>query len=337
MKSFFIKLLYFIIPILLVISIFIISDVFKIFGFQDYYNNDQVIGLNREMISTRTFTHFNKQLKYNSFIFGSSKSTAFKTHTWKQYLPNDARCFHFDANAESLYGINAKLKFIDQHSNRIKNTLIILDKRIMLSTDISLEHFRIPIPEMSGRSNFEFYTLYFKNFIDPIFIYSLIYYSITEQYKTWMEAYILPKSKIKNTSTPITGDFYYTPNDNEIKLDSNHYYQSKINAGVFDRKLNSKTKISNEQYEKVSELLNSIYFYLQKHKSNYTIIISPDFNQKVIDPTLKHLLIEKFGKNSVFDFSGKNEFTSNISNYYENIHYRPILADKLLEIVYKAK
>ena len=42
----------------------------------------------------------------------------------------------------------------------------------------------------------------------------------------------------------------------------------------------------------------------------------------------------KVGKENVFDFSGINEYTNDIHNYYERGHYRPILGARLLQKVY---
>ncbi|MBP7266283.1 MAG: histidine kinase, partial [Bacteroides sp.] len=42
-----------------------------------------------------------------------------------------------------------------------------------------------------------------------------------------------------------------------------------------------------------------------------------------------------FGKRNVFDFTGINEYTEDIHNYYEPGHYRPALGKRLMEKIYE--
>ena len=70
---------------------------------------------------------------------------------------------------------------------------------------------------------------------------------------------------------------------------------------------------------------------LQKHNVNYRIIISPLYEQIKLNPTDVNVLNELFGKNYVYDFSGKNELTEPVGNYYENSHYRSFIAAKLFQ------
>jgi hypothetical protein len=41
-----------------------------------------------------------------------------------------------------------------------------------------------------------------------------------------------------------------------------------------------------------------------------------------------------FGNNNVFDYSGVNDYTNSIYNYYEASHYRPVVGRQILEAVY---
>jgi hypothetical protein len=58
------------------------------------------------------------------------------------------------------------------------------------------------------------------------------------------------------------------------------------------------------------------------------------YDQLRIDKTDLNYLEQLFGKSNVFDFSGKNIFTENIGNYYEDSHYRPHVAQKIMEYIY---
>jgi hypothetical protein len=52
-----------------------------------------VIVPNRDYVSTETFIRNNPHYHYNSFIFGSSRTMAFKPARWKKYLTQDAEPF----------------------------------------------------------------------------------------------------------------------------------------------------------------------------------------------------------------------------------------------------
>lgn len=65
------------------------------------------------------------------------------------------------------------------------------------------------------------------------------------------------------------------------------------------------------------------------------IIISPDYLQVNINPADVKTLKRFFGKRNVFDFTGINEYTEDIHNYYEPGHYRPALGKRLMEKIYE--
>ena len=87
-------------------------------------------------------------------------------------------------------------------------------------------------------------------------------------------------------------------------------------------------------WETQTELLKEIDQICRKHNTSVKIIISPDYNQISINPADVEILKDIFGYENVFDFSGINEYTNDIHNYYERGHYRPILGARLLQKVY---
>jgi len=54
-----------------------------------------------------------------------------------------------------------------------------------------------------------------------------------------------------------------------------------------------------------------------------------------LDSIYKQMLIDVFQKENVFDYSGKNEWTEPIGNFYETSHYRPFVARRIMSQVYK--
>jgi hypothetical protein len=47
------------------------------------------------------------------------------------------------------------------------------------------------------------------------------------------------------------------------------------------------------------------------------------------------LLYDIFGEENVYDYSGVNTITNEISNYYEASHYRVHIADAILKEMYR--
>ena len=124
--SFLKKLLLFISPVLLLASSYFVFDPFHVLISYDAYSDNYLQSYNRNRIGTQIFLNNNKEQAYNSFIFGSSKSSVFYTKNWSKYI-NDETPFHFDASNEVISGIYGKVKFIDKQGNDIKNALLIFD------------------------------------------------------------------------------------------------------------------------------------------------------------------------------------------------------------------
>ncbi len=59
------------------------------------------------------------------------------------------------------------------------------------------------------------------------------------------------------------------------------------------------------------------------------------YDQIPLEKEQLNLLYDIFGKENVYDFSGKNEFTESVFNYYENSHYRPHVAAEIMDIIYE--
>ncbi|MDP4115874.1 MAG: hypothetical protein Q8903_07050 [Bacteroidota bacterium] len=81
-------------------------------------------------------------------------------------------------------------------------------------------------------------------------------------------------------------------------------------------------------------MLYDVKRILIKNKSNYRVVISPLYDQIKFSDKDMNILMSVFG-DKLFDFSGKNKFTESMTNYYEASHYRPIVGDSILSIIYK--
>ena len=212
MKKFFFKLSLVLIPIFFVLFFYILIDPFKvIYKYDSYYesNKQSYIVLNRDFVSFETFINNYPKYKYDSFIFGNSRSQFYKINTWKKYI-NNRPCFHFDAFAESLYGIYVKIKYLNSNNIKIANALLVLDCAYLLervtnsSGRLYLKH-----PELSGQNKLDFQFENFNAFLSLDFLILFWQHTIMGR--------VTPK--ILDTNL-----FAYDLPTNEVRWDFLYYY-----------------------------------------------------------------------------------------------------------------
>jgi hypothetical protein len=334
MNNFIFKILKFNLIFVLVLFIVIYLDFFKVFWKDDFYGENQAVVLNREMITTRTYIKNRKSQNYNSFIFGSSRSLAFKTSEFKKYIDPESNVFHFDASWESLVGVYEKLKLIDKLNDSIKNVLIIIDEDILTQTRRQHRHLYVPLPYVASISWLEYYWISVQSSLNPMFLVSIIDYTFSKEYKNYMGQYIQHLEKYKYKGDPINCDQYW-PHDSLIYYDSANYYRERIRRGVFypRKKTNRFKQINND----TRLYLTKIHNILLKNKSKFKIVVAPNYDQIPIQIEYKTMLNTIFGPVNIFDFSGKNTYTDSISNYYESSHFRPIVAKEIIREIYMDK
>ena len=332
MKKFIFNCIIFLLPFLITIIIVIYCDPFKVFlPHEEYYANN-FVNLNRGVVCLKLFQKNNKKYNYDSFIFGSSRSQAFKIENWLKYLPKNSDGFHFDASGEGLYGIYNKLKYLDKTGNDIKNSLIILDLETMTCLKNRKGHLYISPPELSEESIYVYWREILSGSLNPQLLIGYFDYKINKVYRSYMGS-LFNNAKYDQISNNQTGDLYYGY-DKMIAINEKAYYETLIKKGVFyDRK--KQVMVKRPIQPKERELLIKIHSLLIKHKTNYYIVISPLYDQFPCDTERVVLLKTIFDPNRVYDFSGRNELTNSIYNYYESSHYRPHIADYIMKKIYQ--
>ena len=126
MRLFFRKVLLLALPFLILILLYIVIDPYKKIWPDKYYSSEYEL-LSPGDVSTRLYLQNRGKYQYNSFVFGSSRATAYLCSEWSKYLPNDAHPFSYGAWNESILGIWRKIKLIDSLHDPVKNVLLIFD------------------------------------------------------------------------------------------------------------------------------------------------------------------------------------------------------------------
>src|ERR1035437_2254845 len=207
------------IPIYLSLVLYFILDPFKVIhNYKSYYDSGHpsYADLNRDFVSFETFLQYYPTYKYDSYIFGNSRSFFYQANDWKKLI-SSKKCFHFDASSESLFGIFLKIKYLENNNIPIKNALIVLDTSILNHTSDSKGILFMKHPKLSGRGDFSFQMEYLKAFYDNNFFWKYLEFRInpnSPEYHVWN--YDVQYNELSNHSS-----------ENLIKIDIDKYYKER--------------------------------------------------------------------------------------------------------------
>jgi hypothetical protein len=129
---------------------------------------------------------------------------------------------------------------------------------------------------------------------------------------------------------PINNDFIFKGYIDQLSKDSTAYYARDL---FYSR---SKTEQIQEPAIKPYQVnyLKEIKDIFDKHKTNYKIVFGPNYDQKKVNSVDLEIVKDIFGNQNVSDFTGQNEFTNPLSNYYEIYHYKPVVAKEIMNQIY---
>jgi len=303
-----------------------------LYHYDTYFDNsdNKHITLNKDFVSTETFKNNYPKYKYDSYILGNSRSMYYHVDQWGKYIHSN-KCFHFDASGESLYGIERKIDFLDRRGVNIKNVLIVFDAYSCKIINNDEDHIKRKDPDLSGENKFLYQLLYLRDFFDIQFIEAYISLLITHKASDEMVAkFVLSNTELHYELA--SNEVSFPKYEELIERNRDSFYIPRMK--LFYKRDTIQSYIPPVIEDKQKKLFNNIKRIFDKHKTNYRIVISPLYDQKKIDSTDLNILYSIFGKQNVFDFSGINDITTNIYNYYEDSHYRPFVANRIMNIIY---
>ncbi|MBP3764084.1 MAG: hypothetical protein J6I49_09465 [Bacteroidales bacterium] len=323
------SLLAFAVPTLALGLYYLASDPFKVVWPHEAYYPEWGWGgvtLNHDHVSSRLFRQNNGRRHYDAFIFGNSRSRAFRTEAWRRHIGDAAECFHFDAHGESLYGLHKKVLYAATHSD-MHHALLVLDHSLLEGCKARTDnHLFFVSPVTDGHA----LLFHFRNavdFCDPQFLVEYTAWWLTG-YHSWM----------KNIAPPI--DQHYVDSTNEFshpidngQMTEAEFYDAERMQLFYDRPATERTSepVIGECQRR---LLGEVAQTLKAEGCNIKVIVNPLYDQVRLHPDDMEALRQLFG-DCVYDYSGINALTSDVHNYYETSHYRPHVAERILEEVYK--
>lgn len=209
---------------------------------------------------------------------------------------------------------------------------IALDYRTLLQYKPKTGHLFVIPPQLVNNKNILSFQLEFlKAFLSPKFIFAYIDFKILGEVKQYMKTdYLIEDAPISYDNK--TNEIRFTEFE---KMISEGKYFTEDKKKIFYQRdtIQPSSPISIAEAQKI--MLQEIFDIFNKHQTNYKVIINPLYNQVKLNQEDLKYLIRLFGKDKVFDFSGVNKFTNDYKNYYETEHYRPTVANEVLNEIYK--
>lgn len=327
------RIFLFSLPLLCIIALYIVVDPFKVvWTYDDYYpQDDSAVALDMDYVSVENYHNKSTMYAYDSFIMGNSRSRFWDVQDWAAYLPEGSECYHIEAAGESLYALAKKVEYVGGSCPKWRNALFVIDVELLQLDQPRNGYLNYLAPRAVGFSNVVgFHLSHLKAFLTPKFMWACLEYKMTGEVKPWMrDANLLSDVRMR-----------YDVRHNQIYLDEfekqivqGTYYTDK-RMGVFDRHREADRLHAPVLNPLRISMLSDIKRVMDCHQTDYRIVINPLYTQWKLHPSDKARLDSIFGSDNVYDFSGCNEVTADYHNYYEDSHYRPHVARRLLDIVY---
>lgn len=330
LSKFSIKLCLFLSPLLILILGYFVTDPFKIIRTYEAYPDNFAKSLNRDRISTQVFLNNNQKYNYKSFIFGSSRSSVFYAREWGKHI-QDSTPYHFDASCETISGVATKMKFIESKGNKIENVLFVFDRSLFNYEQDTLGSVFVQDYRVSGLQWWKYHTIFINTYFSKGFFVAFYDNLLTGNFKNYMRQFLEFR---KINYTPIVNDFIFTSYIEQIKKDSVGYYNQPDFFYKRSKEKNPQAPvIKNYQLKYLAMIKES----LKKDNTKFKIVLGPTYDQHNFNQTDLATLEKYFGKENIYDFSGINEYTENIANYYEIYHYKPSVANDIMNKIYATK
>jgi hypothetical protein len=271
----------------------------------------------------------NSSTRYNSFIFSSSRGTTIYGCYLNSLIPN-SQFFHFANWNETVGGIYDKLRFLDSMHYDIKNVVMYLDTDRTFEGDGSANlinnHYLV-----TQQDKLTYYFSHFRFFFSrPSVDKVKILMGRTpsqEMYPNWH-------------SDPSTNDPKHICADSILEDYGNRTLSKKDSVAIdslllddFLYKRSAKQTYKNKQIsETEKKTLIKIKELLDKHDTNYIVVITPLYDQLKFHNEDIDILNSVFSDH-MYDFSGINEITDNPYNYPDRVHFRPWISKMIIDSV----
>jgi len=322
-----------VIPLLPFIVLYFSLDPFKVLYHHDDYFSDG-LGVNKGVVSVNAFESQNDARNYDSFIVGASISCYYPVEEWKKYLPADARPIHIDSSGQPVSVMRLFMEYLDREATDMRNVLIVLNTRVLKEKyrpDLLPGKFPValnPTPAYWWDFNYK----YFRSFASYAYFASYIPWRLTGVKHDYTDAHLFEPQPIKYDRT--INEETIPEWDYMIENDSASFY-SVYNV-VTPEPGKPFHRLDNILSDQVKEDLAAIAGILKRRGSHAKVIVAPALDLGMLSEEDDLFMRQTFG-DAYHNLTGEfREELSDAGNFYDNTHYRPVLAVKHLRMVYGA-
>jgi hypothetical protein len=329
MQAFLLKLLIFSVPFVLLTASFLVLDPFEVVHPDQPIESGNPVSINVDFLTTEAYMRYRESVPYDAFIFGNSRTLAFRTSEWNRHVPGITP-FRYSASRESLFGVRGKLRLIDRTGTRVRHALLLVDRSLLRNVNNSPKHLYIKHPLVSGESWTTFYMAFLSAYISDFFFAKHLDYLIFGTFRPYMEGAI---NTNRMQIDPRTNDLFMLDYEASLARDEESYYREKRPVFELSRRRAEESGgavIGTPQ----RAFLEEIRAILEEHGADVHVIVSPNYDQIPLHSDDLAVLRDLFGARRVHDYSGVNEITRHQRNYYEAYHFKPSVGSGILSQIY---
>lgn len=312
-------------PLLGLAAVYAALDPFRVLRhYERYYAEPTPVTLDRDFVSTQQLLQSHGVERWDSFVFGSSRSLAFITTDWAAHLPPGAKPYHFDATGESLYGVASKVRLLRERGIPFKNALIVLDPGLLHQATSETSYLHIKHPAVTGQSEWAFQAHFFRAWFFEFFALKFVHYKIIGKVRPYMRGVL--DTRVLTRTWP-GNDTLYTGPEREIAERGVDAYvaarppmQARQSPGV------APAAIGKAQLTLLRRLAADL------EGVDVRIVVGPTFDRQSLAPSDAKQLSQLFHR--LYDYSGDNAVTADARNYYDDSHFNVNVARCILADVY---
>ena len=318
------------VPLLLLAVVYFVTDPYKTLR---PFSLTYFDGTNRDYLSSELFIFNSEQQRYDSFIFGSSRGCGINTYHWLKYLPEGSKQFLFQAWSETITGIDQKISYIDEHHFDLNYAIVLIDIPGSFShPQLSTKALSIKDPRFSHQPWWVYHSVQFFNFLQK-----------PSQWVRATKEWIHPISPYVGFDV-VSNDWKKENRNRDVnhppERDSLGNLSVTAKAAFFKDYVNNpnvSTPVSKPLIDdSLLQILNHIHKVFLQHGTDYRIIVTPGYCYKYPSISTEDLntLQSVFGEENVFDFSRRQEMTSDFYSFSDPNHFGPRLGWIMIEEIY---
>ena len=322
------------VPLLVMACVYLALDPFKVLRWHDNPFDDR-LGLNKGMLSVQAYARDVAGQKYDSFIMGSSVSCAYPVREWMRYLPEGSRPIHIDSSGQTVGTLRKFLEYLEAERAELRNVLIVFAPEVfgMEYDPENLSTLVPPAVEMGGVPYFlSFHYRYFSGFANFRYLSPLLVYEFTGRREERTDVPVFSPQPIvydARVNEELMPEWDRRLDDGAASFHGDNIQHRFLPPDAPYKMLPPQIGTGEKRD------LETIAAILARNGADYRVILAPTPKLYLLPDLDERVLGYVFGERFVNlsrDFRAEQ---SDLSNFYDTIHYRPRLACRYMEQAYR--